>query len=389
MMYNFDQVISRRGTNSTKWDSAVSRGKPADALPLWIADLDFSAPDCVIEALSARVQHGVFGYSDLSPGYVESLRKWFSGRFGYTFDPSWLVLTPGVVYAICMAIQAYTNPGDGILIQEPVYHPFRQTVERNGRKLVVNELKLKDGVYSIDFADFEQQIIEYQVKLFLLCSPHNPVGRVWKADELREMVRICVKHNCLVLADEVHCDFVFPGHVHQMLPVLVPEAMDYIILTTAPSKTFNLAGFQISNIFIANEDLRRTFQRVLRQQGYSNANGLGLVACEAAYAEGADWQEALLAYLWENMQYIDRFLQTHLPQVRLIQPEGTYLAWLDARELGLSPVELDRKLIEDAGVWLSPGYSFGAAGTGFLRVNTGCPRSTLQDCLERMKGVFA
>jgi len=389
MAYNFDQVTSRYGTDSTKWDSAVSRGKPADVLPLWIADMDFPAPDCVLEALSARVGHGIFGYSDPSPSYFAALRKWFTGRFGYTFDPSWVVLTPGVVYAICTAIHAYTNPGDAILIQEPVYHPFRQTVERNERKLVVNELELKDGSYSIDFADFEQQVVEHQVKLFLLCSPHNPIGRVWKADELREMVRICVRHNCLILADEVHCDFVFPGHVHQMLPVLVPDAMDHIILTTAPSKTFNLAGFQVSNIFIANEDLRRTYQDVLKRQGYSNANGLGLVACEAAYAGGADWLDALTVYLWENMQFIDRFLREHLPQVRLIQPEGTYLAWLDARELRLSTVELDRKLIEEAGVWLSPGYSFGSAGAGFLRVNTGCPWSTLQNCLERIKGVFA
>ncbi|MCL2201752.1 MAG: aminotransferase class I/II-fold pyridoxal phosphate-dependent enzyme, partial [Oscillospiraceae bacterium] len=270
-----------------------------------------------------------------------------------------------------------------VLIQEPVYYPFRESILANERRLIVNELHLKEDAYVVDFADFEQQIAENSVKLFILCNPHNPVGRVWRADELREMVRICVKYDVLILCDEIHCDFVFPGHTHLCLPALLPEDQAKMILLTAPSKTFNLAGLQISNVFISDPTLRRAFRREVSKNGYSQANRLGIAACQAAYSGGADWLEALLSYLKDNMILIDRFLKEHLPAVRLIPPQGTYLAWLDCQKLGLSSDELDHKLVHEAGLWLSRGDTFGPSGAGFTRINAACPRPVLETCMKR------
>ena len=383
MDYNFDQIIDRRKTECSKFDGAASRGKPADILPLWVADMDFPAPDCVLDALRARVSHGIFGYTEPDSSYFDALAAWFTSRFGYEFDSTWITLTPGVVYAICAAISAYTHPGDAILIQEPVYYPFRESVLLNERRLVVNELRLEGDAYVIDFSDFERQIVENDVKLFILCSPHNPGGRVWLADELREMVRICVKYDVLILSDEIHCDFVFPGHKHLCLPALLPEEQANMILLTAPSKTFNLAGLQISNVFISDSTLRRVFRREVSKSGYAQANSLGIVACRAAYLGGSDWLDALLIYLKNNMTFIDQFLKKHLPAVRLIPSQGTYLAWLDCRELGLASDVLDHKLVHEAGLWLSRGDTFGSAGAGFTRINAACPRAVLETCMER------
>jgi len=387
MDYNFDQIINRRKTESLKFDGAVSRGKPAAVLPLWVADMDFPTPDCVLGALQECVSRGVFGYTEPDTSYFDALAGWFTGRFGYEFDSSWVTLTPGVVYALCTAISAYTQPGDAILIQEPVYHPFRESILRKERRLIVNELRLEDS-YVIDFADFEKQIAENDVKLFILCNPHNPVGRVWRADELREMVRICAKYNVLILSDEIHCDFIFPGHTHLCLPALLPQEQSKMILLTAPSKTFNLAGLQISNVFISDPTLRRMFRREVYKSGYSQANQLGIAACRAAYSGGSDWLDALLIYLRDNMLFVDRFLKEHLPTVLFSPPQGTYLAWLDCRKLGLTPDVLDHKLLHEAGLWLSRGDTFGPSGTGFVRINTACPRSFLETCMDRFVAVF-
>ena len=386
--YNFDRIIDRRNTESLKFDSAVSRGKPADILPLWVADMDFPAPDCVLNALQERVSHGILGYAEPNNSYFDALAGWFTGRFGYEFDPAWVTVVPGAVYAICTAISAYTQPGDAILIQEPVYYPFRESILINKRQPIVSELCLDGDDYGIDFSDFERKISENNVKMFILCSPHNPVGRVWQADELREMVRICAKYDVLILTDEVHCDFVFHGHKHFCLPVLLSEYQAKIILLTAPSKTFNLAGMQISNIFISDPTLRRAFRNSVANSGYSQANQLGLVACRAAYSGGADWLDALLVYLKDNMAFIDRLLKEKLPSVRLIPPQGTYLAWLDCRKLGLTPDALEHKLVHEAGLWLSRGDTFGSGGAGFTRINTACPRAVLETCMERFVAAF-
>jgi len=384
MEYSFDHPIDRRGTDCVKYDGAVRRGKSADILPLWVADMDFPAPPAVLEAMSERVRHGIFGYSEPGQDYFDALKTWFTGRFDYRFDPSWVVLTPSVVSALCTAIRAYTNPGDAILIQEPVYHPFRESILANNRRPVVNTLQLTGDSYIIDFSDFERQIAENQVKLFILCSPHNPVGRVWRGSELRELVCICMKYDVLIFSDEIHCDFVFPGHTHHVLPALTPKAAERIILSTSPSKTFNLAGLHLANTFIPDRDLRRAFYQELHRSGAPSASSLGLVACRAAYTNGAAWLDSLLPYLVANMAEINGFLKANLPAVRLIPPEGTYLAWVDCRALGLSADALDHRLTQEAKIWLNRGDMFGPTGAGFVRINTACPKATLETCLTRL-----
>jgi len=371
-----------------KFDGAASRGKPEDILPLWVADMDFPAPDCVLNALKERVSHGIFGYSEPDAAYFKALSGWFSNRFGYDFMPEWVTLASGVVHASAAAMTAYTQPGDGILIQEPVYHPFRRLILTNDRRLVVNELHLDGNTYIIDFVDFERKIAENKVKLFILCSPHNPVSRCWRGDELQELVRICVKYDVLIISDEIHCDFIFPGHTHYVLPTVAPDHQDRMILFTAPSKTFNLAGLQLANVFISDSTLRQVFRRELSKGGYSQGNSLGIVACQAAYEGGAQWLDALNRYLWNNMIFVDQFLKANLPAVRLIPPQATYLAWLDCRDLRLSPDELDHNLVNKAGLWLSRGDSFGESGSGFTRINVACPHTALETCMERLVTTF-
>jgi len=383
---DFDVIIPRRGTGSLKYDAAVKRGKPADVLPFWVADMDFQSPPAVLEALSERVAHGIFGYTEpMEEGYFQALQNWYRQRFQWECRPEWLVITPGVVFALCAAIRALTQPGDAVLIQQPVYYPFETSIKINDRRLVVNRLVYEDGRYSVDLAAFERQIAEEKVKLFILCSPHNPVGRVWTREELRAMGDICLKHGVYVVADEIHADFVYPGHRHWVFAGLRPEYEDITVTCTAPSKTFNLPGLQVANIFIKNEQIRRLFLQEIRKTGYSQPNVLGLVACRAAYEHGAPWLEALLAYLTGNLALVRDFLREELPQVRLVEPEGTYLLWLDFRALGLPDRELEELLVQKGRIWLSSGPTFGAGGEGFQRLNIGCPRALLQEGLQRMK----
>ncbi|MDF2596277.1 MAG: aminotransferase, partial [Clostridia bacterium] len=278
MSYNFDEIIDRKNTDSIKYDFAVRRGKPEGILPLWVADMDFRTPPAVIEALTAKSAHGIFGYSENSQDYVEVLQHWFLNSFDWKVEPSWLVKTPSVVYALCTAIRALTAKGDAVLIQQPVYYPFSESVLINERKLVINQLVYSEDRYLIDFEDFERQIVENQVKMFILCSPHNPVGRVWAKDELIRMGDICIKHGVIVVADEIHADFVYSGHQHFVFANLKPEFSDMTITCTAPTKTFNLAALQISNIFIENKMMRHKFKQEVAKSGYSQLNIMGIIA---------------------------------------------------------------------------------------------------------------
>lgn len=389
MGYCFDERIERKGTDSLKYDFAVKRGMPEDILPLWVADMDFQAPPEVLAALADRVRHGIFGYSDTAgEDYFRVLSQWYATRFGWQTSPEWLVKTPGVVFALCTAIRALTEKGDAVLIQPPVYYPFSSSILDNQRKLVTNELMFQDGKYQIDLQDFEQKIVEHQVKLFLLCSPHNPVGRVWTAEELTAMGEICVKHDVTVVADEIHADFIYPGSKHTVFAGISDSFAERTITCTAPSKTFNLAGLQISNIFITNQQLRRRFREEVYQAGYSQPNVMGLVACQAAYAHGAEWLAELKDYLQSNLQLVRTFLQERMPGIRLVEPEGTYLIWLDCRGLQISDEELNRLIVHEAGVWLDDGPMFGPGGEGFQRVNIACPKETLQNALERLASLI-
>ena len=385
-MFHFDQVIRRHGTHSIKYDFAAKRGKPEDSLPLWVADMEFPSPPAVLDALSQRIQHGIFGYSDAADeGYFSALSQWYQTRFHWAPQPDWLIKTPGVVFAVAAAIRALTEQGAAVLIQQPVYYPFEKTIKANGRRLVVNRLLYEEGRYSIDFEAFENQIIEERVKLFILCSPHNPVGRVWTKKELTDLGDICLRHGVYVISDEIHADFVYPGHRHLVFAGLKPNYADITVTCTAPSKTFNLAGLQISNIFIKNERIRRLFSLEMNKAGYNQPNLMGLIACQAAYEQGESWLEELKEYVAENLALVREYCSRELKTIRLVEPEGTYLVWLDCRELGLSDPELNQLVLEKAKLWLDAGTLFGAGGEGFERVNIACPRSTLLQALDRLK----
>ena len=388
MPINFDEIIDRRNTSCLKHDFAVERGYPADILPFWVADMDFRAPAPVIDALKARAEHGIFGYTQVKDDYFAVLQNWFRTRHDWTVERRELILTPGVVFAIATAIRAFTIKGDAVLIQQPVYYPFANMIRQNERVIVDNPLRLIEGRYEIDFADFEQKIIEHRVKLFILCSPHNPVGRVWTRAELEQIAAVCLRHNVIVVADEIHEEFVRPGFRHVPFASLSEEAAAITVTCTSPSKTFNLAGLQISNIFIRNTQLRRRFKEELGRTGYDEPNTLGLTGAKAAYEHGAEWLTQLLAYIEENHARTKSFLAAHLPKVQIIEPEGTYLLWLDFRAYGLSDEALNEKIIREAHLWLDDGPIFGAGGSGFQRINIACPWATLETGLKNLAKAF-
>jgi len=390
MSYSFDKITERRGTDSIKYNFAAGRGKPEDVIPMWVADMDFQSPPEVLQALTERSRHGIFGYGDaVGSEYFDTVAAWYTNRFGWRPSREWLVKTPGVVFAICTAIRALTDEGDTVMIQQPVYYPFAESVTANKRKLTVNELVYRDGRYTIDLSDFERRVIRDNVKLFILCSPHNPVGRVWTVEELTAMGNICLKHGVKVVADEIHADFVYPGHRHQVFAAVRPEFSDITITCTSPSKTFNLAGLQISNIFIANAAVRRRFKQEIAKTGYCEPNVMGLTACKAAYKYGAQWLDELICYLVSNLNLVREFVKHELPAVKLVEPEGTYLVWLDFRALGIPDKELDDLILHKAGLWLDAGPMFGAGGEGFQRINIACPRAVLENALERLKKAFS
>lgn len=385
MNYNFDQIIPRNHTNSLKYDFAKERGKPDGLLPMWVADMDFQTPPAIREALAAKAAHGIFGYSEPDKTYFEVLANWFETRHNWKVDPYTSVRTPGVVFAICTLIRCLTKRGDAVLIQEPVYYCFREGIRDNDRKVVVNELLFDGHQYHIDFDDFERKIIENNVKLFVLCSPHNPVGRVWTKDELERMAEICLCHNVFIVVDEIHEDFVYHGNKHTVFATLSNEIANNCAVCTAPSKTFNLAALHNANIFISNEQVRKAFKRELDAEGFSQSNIMGLVACQAAYQFGAEWLDQLIKYLEGNITFMRETLRARMPQIQLVEPEGTYLPWVNFSKLGLSVPELEHFIIERAKLWLDGGTVFGASGAGFQRFNIAVPRATLQQALIQLE----
>lgn len=382
---NFDEIIDRKNTNSIKFDFTKQRGMPEDVLPLWVADMDFKVPEKVLAAISERTAHGIFGYTEVGEDYFGALKGWMEKRHNWSIERKWLVKTPGVVYALAMAIQAFTEEGDSVMLQQPVYYPFREVIESNRRKKIDNTLYLgADGKYHMDLEDFERKAKEYDVKLFVLCSPHNPVGRVWSREELEKLGEICIRRNILVVSDEIHQDFVFYGK-HTVFADLSEDLKNRTITCTSPSKTFNLAGLQISNILIANSQLRHRFKTQITASGYSQLNTLGLTACEAAYRYGEEWHTKLMEYLQGNIEFVRSYLSEKIPQIKLIEPEGTYLLWLDFRGLGLTEKEKENLIVNKAGLWLDAGTMFGESGAGFERINIACPRALLRQALEKLE----
>ena len=386
---DFDVVIERRNTKSLKYDSAIKRGKPADVIPLWVADMDFKTSSYITDALENMVSNGIFGYSEGGDSYFEAVKDWMKRRHQWEVEEDWLIRTPGVVFALAMAVRAFTKEGDSVLIQQPVYYPFREIVTDNHRKLVSSTLvQSEDGTYHIDYEDFEQKIVTEHVKLFILCNPHNPVGRVWTKEELSTIGDICLKHHVIVASDEIHSDFVFFGKKHHVFSSINENYRNNCIICTSPSKTFNLAGFQISNIFIENATLAKAFRMEMKSAGYSQVGLPGLIACESAYRYGDEWLEGVLKYIQANAEFAEAFLAKELPKVKMSRLEGTYLIWLDFKEYGLSDHELDKRILHDAGLWVDSGGLFGKAGEGFQRINIACPRVILEQALNKLQSVF-
>jgi cystathionine beta-lyase len=389
MEYDFDEIIDRTGTNCIKYDFAEERGMPGGLLPMWVADMDFRTPPEVTEALARVAAHGIFGYTEPKGDYFEAVRDWFSGRLGWTPEKDWLRKTPGVVYAIHTAVRAFTREGDTVMIQSPVYYPFFSAVTSTGRVLADCPLTYRDGAYTVDFAGLEDRVREARPKLFLLCSPHNPVGRVWTAGELERLGEICLRYGVTVLSDEIHCDFVWGGRRHTVFGSSDPELAANAVIATAPSKTFNLAGLMISNVFIKEPGLRRRFTREIARTGLSQLGVMGIAAGTAAYRHGGPWLDALLAYMGKTLDFARGFTEKRLPGVRLVEPEGTYLLWLDFRGLGLAHGEVSRAVVERAGLWLDDGLIFGESGRHFQRINMAAPLSVVREAFERLERAFA
>ncbi|MGE5449905.1 MAG: MalY/PatB family protein [Methanomassiliicoccales archaeon] len=379
--FDFDQVIERRRTDSLKWDSVDEK-----LLPMWVADMDFACPPEVVEALVKRAEHGVFGYAIPSNNYNQAVIDWMQKRHRWAIEREWILTCPGVVSALDVAVRALTEPGDKVLIQVPVYHPFFSVVRNNNRILVENELKYDGARYHMDFEDLEQKLAS-GVKMMLLCSPHNPVGRVWTTEELKQLGDLCRKHQVMVVADEIHADVVYPGYQHQVFSTAMPDLAQQSVICTAANKTFNIAGLQAANIIIANPKVRKQFQRVLATSGLGLPGVFAATALVAAYNYGTAWLDELLDYLADNLTFIKSFAQEHLPGVKIIEPEATYLAWLDFHRLDLDDEQL-KELITRAGLVFNSGSQFGPGGEGFLRLNFACSRIILAEGLERLARVW-
>ncbi len=389
MTFDFDKYIDRVPTGSMKWSFPecflLPQQAAANPLPLRVADMDFQSPPAILEALKHAVDHTIMGYTSPTQSCVDAVCRWQKRRFDWAVDPAWLVQTPGVVTALNIAIQAFTNPGDSVLIQPPVYVHFREDVQANDRSVTVAPLELVAGQYVFNPETFEAAI-KKDTKLFILCNPHNPTGNVWSESDLRQMGEICNRHNVLVISDEIHQDLIFNRSVkHMTFAKLGEEFANNCIVCTAPSKTFNIAGLQISNIFIPNQSIRNIFVQQANKNGLNLVNCLGLVACEAAYEHGEPWLESVLDYIRGNQEYLAREIQASIPKLKVIQTDALYLAWIDCRELGMNTEDLMNFLTIEAKVWFDNGVKFGKEGHGFMRVNVGCTRATLIDAVERLK----
>ena len=388
MNYDFDTVVNRKNTNAIKYDLAKKRGKPEDAVSLWVADMDFPTAPCIQKAVAEKASHGIWGYSRPDNRYYDALKKWYKERHNFEVQNEWVVNTPGVCFALATAIKAFTKEGESVLIQKPVYYPFFNIINSLQRKVVNSSLILKNNHYEIDFDDFERKIVQENVKMFILCSPHNPGGRVWTKQELQKISEICLAHNVLVVSDEIHSDITFGSNVHTVYGSLSEQALKNSIICTAPSKSFNLAGLQFSNIFIADEKLRKAFSEELDKTGYDEPSVFGIVAATAAYSEGADWFDSVKSYIWENILFAKKYIEENASQIKVLVPEGTYLLWLDFSKTGLSDSEINDRVLNKAKVWLDSGSMFGKEGEKFQRINCATPRIILEDALKRICSHF-
>lgn len=379
----FNTKTDRKKTNSVKHDMKPKGKVPDNLIPMWVADMDFKVPPQVEEELVKTSRHGIFGYSYTDEEYDSLVVSWYKTRFGWDIKPDWILKTPGVMFAIGSVIRALTDKNDSVMILEPVYYPFAKITIGNDRNLVISNLKLDNNRYVIDFEDFEHKVVKHKAKLLLLCSPHNPVGRVWTKEELLEIARVCLKYGVIIVSDEIHSDFVYKGYRHIPIASLSEEILNSTITCTSPSKTFNIAGLQVSNIVIENQDLRRKVWKACLQTGYSSLNTMAICATKAAYKYGHLWLDALMDYLEDNVNLVQNVLCSK-SGITLIRPEATYLMWLDCRNMNLDQDNLDSFFISKLGLWLSSGSIFGESGNGFMRMNIATQRSVLHEALHRI-----
>ncbi|MGD9308527.1 MAG: MalY/PatB family protein [Desulfosarcina sp.] len=398
MKYDFDREINRKNTQSAKWGVIQDPDNPSRwhateayygddrILPMWVADMDFPSPQPVVDALVARARHGIYGYTFRTQDYDQAVVDWMQRRHGWAIDPGWIVSTPGVVPALNFLVRTFVEPGENVLIQRPVYYPFFSAIQNNGGQIVSSSLLLEHGCYQMDFEDFEKKAADPATTLFILCSPHNPVGRVWTREELIRLGAICLKHRVLVVADEIHADLLYSGVTFTPFAAIDRDLAANTVVCTAPSKTFNLAGLHTANIIIPDPGLRRRFQQTLNSCGMARwANPFGALACETAYREGEPWLEQVLAYIEDNLNCLQHFINDQVPRIQVIRPEGTYLVWLDCRQLALGKRMLKRLMLETARLFMDDGFIFGPEGEGFERINIACPRAMLQDALARIR----
>ena len=385
MQYDFDTIIPRRGTNSYKWDTPEEEG----VLPMWVADMDFRTAPAIVDALSRRVEHGIFGYTKVPDAYYDAVVRWFGSRHHWQIDPRWMIYTSGVVPALSAIIKALTEPGDKVIVQTPAYNCFFSSIRNDGCELSANNLVYRGGRYTIDFDDLEAKAADQRAKLLLLCNPHNPVGRVWTQEELLRIGEICLRHGVMVVADEIHCELTYQGHDYTPFASLSDEFLQHSVTCISLSKAFNLAGLQIANIVAADDAVRRRIDRAININEVCDVNPFGVIATIAAYGEGGAWLDALRKYLWENYEYLRRFFAERLPQYPVLPLEGTYLVWIDCRASGLDSDAVTERLQEQQRLMVNPGTMYGPGGEGFIRLNIACPRTQLADGLERMARVLS
>lgn len=386
MKYDFNRILDRENSGSIKWDLREIYDEK-DIIPMWVADMDFRSPEGIVNALVERSEHGIFGYTHVGDSYKDAVAAWMKKRNGWPIDNDWITTTPGLIPALSIAIKAFSKPGDRIIIQPPVYHPFKKIISINKRTPADNRLFHDNGTYTMDFAGLES-IFRENASMIVLCSPHNPVGRVWKRDELKQLAQLCLKYNVLMVSDEIHSDLLMPGYKHTVMAGLSDEIAENTVTFTAASKTFNLAGLSCSNVIISNPGLRKAFRQVIKTLSIGVPNIFGLIATEAGYRTGEKWLEELCRYIKANNDFLEQFVEDKLPKIKASPLEGTYLAWLDFNEFSLSDEELTEILIKEAKVWLDNGPQFGKGGEGFQRLNLACPRKILEKALSGIEKAF-
>ncbi|MDP3431352.1 MAG: PatB family C-S lyase [Bacteroidota bacterium] len=385
--YNFDELIDRTNTNSIKYDARKMFFGNEDVLPLWVADMDFRTPDFIVDAIKKRAEHEVFGYTFRGESYNHSIVNWLKRRHNWEIKPEWISFSPGVVAGLTMAIEAFSKPGDGVIVQPPVYFPFFDSVKGTGREMIENPLRIENGRYYFDLEDLKSKITP-ETKLLLLCNPQNPGGMVWTEKELTDLAQICLENKILIISDEIHSDLIFDGYKHTPLAGISEEFAQNCVICMAPSKTFNTAGLTTSFLVIPNKRHFVAYERVMRLPHLHMGNIFGTAALEAAYTHGEEWLAQLLKYLQENYSFLEQFFNENLPEVKVMRPEATYLIWIDFSAYGLTDETINKKLI-DGGVGLNRGVQFGKQGSGFMRINIGCPRSVLEEALMRIKTSFS